>query len=35
KLDQVSIKATTHEKLDAIGREEGIAAYAVVLLQMP
>lgn len=31
--DQVSIKATTHEKLGAIGREEGIAAYAVVLLQ--
>ena len=29
---QVGIKATTNEKLDAIGREEGIAAYAVVLL---
>lgn len=31
-LDQVSIKATTNEKLDAVGREEGIAVYAVVLL---
>ncbi len=30
--EQVGIKATTNEKLDAVGREEGIAAYAVVLL---
>ena len=30
--DQVGVKATTNEKLDAAGREEGIAAYAVVLL---
>jgi len=30
--DQVGIKATTNEKLDATGREEGIAAHAVVLL---
>ena len=30
---QVSIKATTNEKLGPVGREEGIAAYAVVLLQ--
>lgn len=30
--DQIGIKATTNEKLDATGREEGIAAYAVVLL---
>ncbi|NEP61122.1 MAG: 2-C-methyl-D-erythritol 2,4-cyclodiphosphate synthase [Symploca sp. SIO2G7] len=30
--NQVGIKATTNEKLGPIGREEGIAAYAVVLL---
>ncbi|MBE9062782.1 2-C-methyl-D-erythritol 2,4-cyclodiphosphate synthase [cf. Phormidesmis sp. LEGE 11477] len=30
---QIGIKATTHEKLGPIGREEGIAAYAVALLQ--
>lgn len=30
--DQVGVKATTNEKLDAVGREEGIAAYAVALL---
>ncbi len=30
--EQVGIKATTNEKLDAVGREEGIAAYAVALL---
>ena len=30
--DQVGIKATTNEKLDAPGREEGICAHAVVLL---
>lgn len=30
--DQVGIKATTNEKLDAIGQEAGIAAYAVALL---
>lgn len=30
--DQISIKATTNEKLGPIGREEGICAYAVVLL---
>lgn len=30
--DQISIKATTNEKLGPIGQEEGIAAYAVALL---
>ncbi len=29
---QVNVKATTHERLDAVGRKEGIAAHAVVLL---
>ena len=29
---QISIKATTTEKLGFVGREEGIAAYVVVLL---
>ncbi|MBE9078840.1 2-C-methyl-D-erythritol 2,4-cyclodiphosphate synthase [Romeria aff. gracilis LEGE 07310] len=31
--DQVGIKATTNEKLGPVGREEGIATHAVVLLQ--
>lgn len=30
--DVVSIKATTTEKLGFVGREEGISAYAVILL---
>ncbi|MDJ0731487.1 MAG: 2-C-methyl-D-erythritol 2,4-cyclodiphosphate synthase [Crocosphaera sp.] len=30
--NQVGIKATTNEKLGPVGREEGIAVYAVVLL---
>lgn len=30
--DQIGIKATTNEKLGPVGREEGISAYAVVLL---
>ncbi|NEP48941.1 MAG: 2-C-methyl-D-erythritol 2,4-cyclodiphosphate synthase [Moorea sp. SIO3C2] len=32
KPDQIGIKATTNEKLGPVGREEGIAAYAVALL---
>ena len=31
--DDISIKATTTEKLGFTGREEGISAYAVVLLE--
>lgn len=30
---RVNVKATSPEKLGALGREEGIAAYAVVLLE--
>lgn len=30
---QISIKATTTEKLGFVGREEGVSAYAVVLLK--
>ncbi len=33
--DAIGIKATTSEKIGFIGREEGIAAYAVVLLAQP
>ena len=32
-VDAVSIKATTNEKLGFIGRQEGVTAYAVTLLQ--
>ena len=31
--DRVNVKATTNERLGAIGREEGLAALAVVLLE--
>lgn len=31
--DDISIKATTNEKLGFIGREEGITAYAVALIR--
>lgn len=31
--DDVSIKATTSEKMGFVGREEGIAVFAVVLIQ--
>ncbi|MFQ5628238.1 MAG: 2-C-methyl-D-erythritol 2,4-cyclodiphosphate synthase [bacterium] len=32
-LDDVSIKATTSEKMSFVGREEGVAAFAVVLIE--
>ena len=32
-LNRVSIKATTTERLSFVGREEGVSAYATVLLQ--
>tara|TARA_B100000767_G_scaffold178105_1_gene166445 strand:+ start:46 stop:525 length:480 start_codon:yes stop_codon:yes gene_type:complete len=32
-VDQVSIKATTTEKLSFVGREEGVSAYATVLIK--
>lgn len=31
--NRISIKATTNEKLGYVGREEGVAAYAVVLIR--
>ena len=31
-VDEVSIKATTTEKLSFVGREEGVSAYATVLI---
>ncbi|MDZ4750605.1 MAG: 2-C-methyl-D-erythritol 2,4-cyclodiphosphate synthase [Flavobacteriales bacterium] len=32
-ISSISIKATTNEKMGFVGREEGIAAYAVVMLK--
>ena len=32
-IEDVSIKATTTEKLSFVGREEGVSAYATVLIQ--
>jgi 2-C-methyl-D-erythritol 2,4-cyclodiphosphate synthase len=32
-VDDISIKATTTEKLGFVGRQEGMAAYATVLIQ--
>jgi len=32
RVDQVSIKATTEEKLGFTGQEEGVSAYAIVLI---
>jgi len=32
-IDQINVKATTTEKLGFVGREEGIAVHAVVLLE--
>ncbi|OFS61531.1 2-C-methyl-D-erythritol 2,4-cyclodiphosphate synthase [Nosocomiicoccus sp. HMSC09A07] len=32
-IDNVNVKATTHEKLGALGRKEGIASEAVILLK--
>jgi 2-C-methyl-D-erythritol 2,4-cyclodiphosphate synthase len=34
-VGQISIKATTSEKMGFVGREEGVNAYAVVLLYKP
>ena len=35
KPGQIYIKATTTEKLSFVGREEGVSAYAVALIQCP
>ncbi len=32
-VDRISLKATTHEKVDSFGKEEAIKAYATVLIQ--
>ena len=33
--DRVSIKATTHEKVDSFGQRKAVKAYAVCLLDKP
>ena len=33
RIDTISVKATTTEKLGFTGKEQGIAVYAVVLLE--
>ena len=32
-IEDISIKATTTERLSFVGREEGVSAYAIVLIQ--
>jgi 2-C-methyl-D-erythritol 2,4-cyclodiphosphate synthase len=32
-VERVSVKATTNERLDAVGRSEGIAAWAVAMVE--
>jgi 2-C-methyl-D-erythritol 4-phosphate cytidylyltransferase/2-C-methyl-D-erythritol 2,4-cyclodiphosphate synthase len=34
-IDRVGVKATTNERLGAIGNEEGIAAYATATIRLP
>lgn len=34
-VEDISIKATTNEQMGFIGREEGVVAYAVCLIQKP
>jgi 2-C-methyl-D-erythritol 4-phosphate cytidylyltransferase / 2-C-methyl-D-erythritol 2,4-cyclodiphosphate synthase len=33
--DRIAIKATTTERLGAIGRKEGMAAFAVATVRLP